>query len=108
LNEPNDSEKDLFILMNEFEQESQKRASQNRARWPFELTKLKLCYLFIIWVIVSLDTTLIHHLESFKPFEQFAVCTETVFWPWTVWFPLKSIIWRKILECFHQKPQFLF
>jgi len=22
----------------------------------------------------------------------------------TVWFPLKSIIWRKILECFHQKP----
>jgi len=26
------------------------------------------------------------------------------FGPWTVWFPLKSIIWRKILECFHQKP----
>jgi len=22
----------------------------------------------------------------------------------TVWVPLKSIIWRKILECFHQKP----
>jgi len=31
LNEPNDSEKDLFILMNEFvEQESHKRASINR------------------------------------------------------------------------------
>jgi len=30
------------------------------------------------------------------------------FGPWTVWFPLKShwfsIIWRKILERFHQKP----
>jgi len=30
------------------------------------------------------------------------------FGPWTVWFPLKSIIWRKILECFTQKPSFLF
>jgi len=38
LNEPNDSEKDLFILMNEFEQESHKRASQNRAR-PNKKTK---------------------------------------------------------------------
>jgi len=26
------------------------------------------------------------------------------FGPWTVWFPMKSIIWRKILECLHQKP----
>jgi len=34
LNEPNDSEKDLFILINEFEQESHKRASQNRASRP--------------------------------------------------------------------------
>jgi len=25
------------------------------------------------------------------------------FGPWTVWFPLKSFILRKILECFHQK-----
>jgi len=31
-----DSEKDLFILMNEFEQESHGRASQNRARQPFK------------------------------------------------------------------------
>jgi len=23
---------------------------------------------------------------------------------WTVWLPVKCIIWRKILECFHQKP----
>jgi len=45
LNEPNDSEKDLFILMDEFEQESRKqRASQNRARRTFELIKLQLCY----------------------------------------------------------------
>jgi len=40
MNEQNDSKKDLLILMNE-------RASQNRARRAFELTKLKLCYLFI-------------------------------------------------------------
>jgi len=32
---------------------------------------------------------------------QFAL--KLFFGPWTVWFPLKSIIWRKILECFHQK-----
>jgi len=37
-----------------------------------------------------------------KPFEQFAL--KLSFGPWTVWFALKSIIWRKILECFHQKP----
>jgi len=42
LNEPNDSEKDSFIWMDEFEHESHKRASQNRARRPFELMKLKL------------------------------------------------------------------
>ena len=41
-NERIDSEKDLFILMNEFEQESHERASQNRARRAFELIKLKL------------------------------------------------------------------
>jgi len=41
-----DSGKDLFILMNEFEQESHERTSQNRARRPFELMKLKLCYFF--------------------------------------------------------------
>jgi len=53
-------------LINKFEQESHKRVSQNRARWPFELIKLKLCYLFIKWAIVLLDKTLIHRLESFK------------------------------------------
>jgi len=67
LNEPNDLEKDLFILMNEFKQESHKRASQNRARRAFELIKLKLCYLLIKSAIVSLDKTLIHRLVSFKP-----------------------------------------
>jgi len=37
--------------------------------------------LFIVW-------------NRLKPFEQFAVCTETVFWTLN----------RKILEGFHQKP----
>jgi len=45
-------------------------------------------------VIISLDKTLIHGL---KPFEQFAL--KVSFRPWTFWFPLKSIIWRKMLEC---------
>jgi len=31
LNEQNDSKKDLFILINEFEQERRERAPQNRA-----------------------------------------------------------------------------
>jgi len=61
-----DSEKDSFILMNEFEQESHKRASQNRVRRQFELIKLKLFYFLFKWEIVSLDKTLIHRLESFK------------------------------------------
>jgi len=47
LNEPNDLKKDLFILMNKFEQESQERTSQNRARLAFVLIKLKLFYLFL-------------------------------------------------------------
>jgi len=48
LNEQIDSGKDLFIFMNEFEQEkSLKRASQYRARRPFELIKPKICNLFI-------------------------------------------------------------
>jgi len=46
LNEPNDTKKDLFILMNEFKQESPERASQNRARRAFVLIKLRLSYLF--------------------------------------------------------------
>jgi len=52
--------------MNKFELESHERSSQNRARWPFELIKLKLLNLFFKWAIVLLDKTLIHHLESFK------------------------------------------
>jgi len=94
-----------FILMNEFEQESHKHASQNRARRAFELIKLKLCYLFIKWVIVLLDKTLIHHLESLK-----AIWTvSSLHWKclldlepfgshWSAWYG------KKILECFHQKP----
>jgi len=46
LNESNDMKKDSFILINEFEQESDERPSQNRARRPFELIKLKLCFFF--------------------------------------------------------------
>jgi len=52
--------------MNEFEQESHKRASQNKARRPFVLIKLQLCYLFNKLAIISLDKTLIHCLEMFK------------------------------------------
>jgi len=29
------------------------------------------------------------------------------FRPWTVWFPLKCIIWRKMLECFHPSNTFI-
>ncbi len=50
LNELNDSKKDLFIMMNEFEQESHERASQNRARRAFVLIKLKLLFLFFIFM----------------------------------------------------------
>jgi len=49
--------------------------------------------LFIVW-------------NRLKPFEQFALKLSFGFW--TVWYPVKCIIWRKILECFHQKPSFLF
>jgi len=38
-----------------------------------------------------------------KPFE---AALKLSFGPWTIWFPLKSIIWRQILECFHQKISF--
>jgi len=63
-----DSGKDLFILMNEFEQESHERASQNRARRPFELIKLKLCYYYYFFknAIVLLDKTLIHRLQQLQ------------------------------------------
>jgi len=65
----NESEKDLFILMNEFEQESHKRASQNRAWWPFELIKLKIHLLRPLFIVCN----------RLKPFDQLAVCTETVY-----------------------------
>jgi len=85
--------KDLFILMNEFEQESHKCSSQNRARQTFVLIKLKLCYLFLKWPIVSLDKTLIHRLVSFKA--SFEAALKLSFGSWTVWYPMKSIIWKK-------------
>jgi len=47
--------------------------------------------LFIIW-------------NRLKPFEQFAVCTETVIWTLNRLVPIEVHLWRKILECFHQKP----
>jgi len=49
----------------------------------------------------SQDKTLIHRLVSLKPFE---AALKLSFGPWNCWSPLKSIIWRKILECFYQKP----
>jgi len=48
-----------------------------------------------------LNKSLIHRLVSFKACE---AALKLSFGPWTVWSPLKSIMWRKILECFHQKP----
>jgi len=85
-NEPYDSKKDSFIRV---------WTGESRTEQSKELIKLKLCYLFFKWAIVSLDKTLIHRLVSFKAL--WTVCTETL-----IWTPLKSIIWRKILECFHQ------
>ncbi len=97
-NERNDSEKDEFILMNEFEQES-------RARWAFVLIKRKLLYLFLKWPLVWLDKTLIHRLVSFKALWS---GTETGIWTLIRLVPNEVHYMEKILECFHQKPSFLF
>jgi len=43
-----------------------------------------------------------------KAFEQFAVCTESVFWTLNRLVPIEVHYVEKILECFHQKPSFLF
>jgi len=40
-------------------------------------------------------------MGTLKPFE---AALKLSFGPWTVWHPMKSILWRKILECLHQKP----
>jgi len=60
---------------------------------------------FLKWPIVSLDKTLIHRLESFKAL--WTVCS--LHWNCLSDLELfgslsKCIIWRKILEYFHQKP----
>jgi len=78
LNEPNDTKKDLFILIKKFKQESHERASQNRARQPFELIKLKLCCCFLNEQFFRLIRHLFIVWNRLKPFQQFAVCTETV------------------------------
>jgi len=44
--------------------------------------------LFIVW-------------NRLNPFEQFAL--KLSFGPCTIWLAVKCIIWRKILEYFHQK-----
>jgi len=95
----------LFIFMNDFEQESHKRSSQNRASWAFVLIKHKLCYLFIKWPLVSLDKTLIHRLESFKAL--WTVCTETLIWTLSRLVPIEVHYMEKILECFHQKQKII-
>ncbi len=100
-NERIDSGKDLLILMNEFEQESHERASQNRARRAFVLIKLKLLDLFVKWPLVWLDKTLIHRLVSFKALCR---CTETLIWTLNCLVPNEVHYMEKILECFHQKP----
>jgi len=38
------------------------------------------------------------------PFEQFAVCTESVFWTLNRLVPTEVHYMEKILQCFHQKP----
>jgi len=51
----------------------------------------------------SLDKTLSHRLESFKALS--TACS--LHWNCILGLELfgaKCIIWRKILECFHQKP----
>jgi len=53
------------ILMNEFEQKSHERLSQNRARQAFELIKLFI-YIFEMTDDFTIDKTLIHRLVSFK------------------------------------------
>jgi len=49
--------------------------------------------LFIVW-------------NRLKPFEQFAVCTETVFWTLNHFVSNEVHYMEKILECFHQKISF--
>jgi len=73
-----------------------------QSKTTIELIKLKLCYFLFKRAIVLLYKTLIRRLESFKAL--WTVCSLY----WTFWFTLKCIIWRKMLECFHHKPQFLF
>jgi len=44
-------------------------------------------------VIVSVDKTLIHRLESFKAlWTVWSLHWNCLFWPWTVWLPVKYII----------------
>jgi len=66
--------------MNEFEQETHKRASQNKTRRAFELIKIKL----VIYLLNEWSFRLIRPLfivcNRLKPDKQFAVCTERVFW----------------------------
>jgi len=84
--------------MNEFEQESHERTSQNRARRLFGLIKLFFFFLnersfrliqplFIVW-------------NRLKPFEQF----ETVVWMLNRLVTNKVHYMEKILECSHRKP----
>jgi len=51
--------------------------------------------LFILW-------------NRLKPFEQFALWTETVFWTLNRLVPIEVHYMEKILECFHQKPSLRF
>jgi len=67
---------------------------------------LKLCYIFFF--LNERSFRLIHSSlfivwNCLRPFEQFAICTETVFWTLNCLVPTK-VHWRKMLECFHQKP----
>jgi len=77
--------------------------AHHRTAWrPFELIQLKLCIFFLNERSFRLIRPLFIFWNCLKAFEQFAVCTETVFGIFNRWLPVKCI-WRKILDCFHQK-----
>jgi len=56
--------------------------------------------------------TLFHQIRplflAWDRVELFEAALKLTFGPSTQWIPLKSTIWRKIRECFPQKPSFLF
>ncbi len=78
-------------------------ASQNRPAFVF--IKHIHFFFFFKWQIVSLDKTLIHRLVSFRTLWS---CTETVILTLNRLESIEVTIWSLFVECFHQKPTFIF